>query len=136
MQSIHLCFARSRYALHGLRSGSNPLKSQSKRPLGTEIRSRLSEGIPKAKIHGLSTVGENAWTAYPIANHSNRGVAIYLLDIVMVSKRASYVREESYLCNGDFSTVNGQKPRLTHASPKTNGPSLLPRKATLPDNTN
>jgi hypothetical protein len=46
----------------------------------------------------LSTSAASGWMAYPVVNQSNRGVAIYLLDILSVRRiRVSYVRGRGYL---------------------------------------
>src|ERR1019366_9158298 len=98
MQSMHLCSARSRCALRGLRTGSNPLKSQSKRLLRNEVRTKPQKGKRKAEMLALSTSAASGWMGYPVVNQSNRGVAIYLLDILSVRRiRVSYVRGRGYL---------------------------------------
>jgi hypothetical protein len=84
--NIHLCSVRSRCALRGLRPGSNPLISQSKRVMENEIRSKPQRGRGKAEIHALSTSGMHGWMAYPIANQSSRGISIYMLDIANVCR--------------------------------------------------
>src|ERR1019366_3686875 len=99
----HLCSVRSRCALRGLRTGSKPLKSQSKRLLENEIRRKPQGGKGKAEMLALSTSAASGWTAYPVLNQSNRGVAIYLLDILSVRRiRVSYVRGEVTWLNEDL----------------------------------
>src|ERR1035441_4690749 len=51
----HLCSVRSRCALRGLRTGSNPLKSQSKRLLRNQVRTKPQRGKGKAEMLALST---------------------------------------------------------------------------------
>ena len=51
----------------------------------------------------LSTSAASGWMAYPVVNQSNRGVAIYLLDILSVRRiRVSYVRGEVTWFNEDL----------------------------------
>jgi len=76
-------------ALRGLRTGSNPLKSQSKRLLGNETGSKPQRDKGKAEMRPLSTGGANLWMAYPIANQSSRGKAIYMLHIANVCRNGA-----------------------------------------------
>src|ERR1019366_10682598 len=76
MQSIHLCFARSHYALHGLRSGSKFLKSQSKRLLGlaSALQLQRAQNMPFSRISPL-VANQNSAAASGIFSATSEAVS-------------------------------------------------------------
>ena len=81
-------------------------------------------------MHALSTGVASGWMAYPVVDQSNRGVAIYWLDIARVRRiSASYNRGKSYLFNDDLSASEAVERGQLRNRPLRNRGRILDTRA-------